>query len=343
MQAQIDGRSVPLEYDQTAAFALGLAQSGVWSRELLGFLSSDWLDISPTMLLALEPHQLGRIPVVFVHGTASSPGRWADMMNDLFDDPRIADNYEFWFFTYATGNPIPYSALLLREHLQQAIAGLGGAAADPALGRIVVVGHSQGGLLAKMLAIDSGSRLWDAVSRRPLDQMALSVNSREQLRRALFVTPLPELHRVVFIATPQRGSFVAGFSISRMIGRLVFLPLHLAEMAADLVTDNADALAVNPRVAGFSSISGMTPGNPLINALASIPVAPGIRANSIIAVQGDGPIETGNDGVVEYSSAHIDGVESELVVRSGHSTQQTPATIEEVRRILLQNLADKPL
>ena len=54
----------------------------------------------------------------------------------------------------------------------------------------------------------------------------------------------------------------------------------------------------------------------------------------IIPVKGTGPVQDGNDGVVEYQSAHIDDVESELIVRSGHSTQATPETIEEVRRIL---------
>ena len=64
-------------------------------------------------------------------------------------------------------------------------------------------------------------------------------------------------------------------------------------------------------------------------------MAPSIQAHSIIAVEGDGPVEKLDDGVVAYSSAHIEGVESELVVRpSSHSTQGNPQTIEEVRRIL---------
>lgn len=49
------------------------------------------------------------------------------------------------------------------------------------------------------------------------------------------------------------------------------------------------------------------------------------------------PPEQGNDGVVEYKSAHIEAVESELVVRSGHSTQGTSETIEEVRCILYEH------
>jgi hypothetical protein len=81
----------------------------------------------------------------------------------------------------------------------------------------------------------------------------------------------------------------------------------------------------------------MDASNPFLRTLASLPIAPGVHAHSIIAVKGTGPIEEGADGVVAYRSAHIEGVESELVVRSGHSTQGTPETIEEVRRILYEH------
>jgi hypothetical protein len=69
-----------------------------------------------------------------------------------------------------------------------------------------------------------------------------------------------------------------------------------------------------------------------------IPVTPPIHAHSIIAVKGDDLPPKGGDGVVKYTSAHVEGVESELVVRSGHSCQGKPSTIEEVRRILLRHL-----
>ena len=106
----------------------------------------------------------GRIPVVLVHGTASSPFRWADMVNDLLEDKEIRDHYEFWFFRYNTGNPIPLSANVLRHSLEDAVKSLGGVQADPALGRMVVIGHSQGGLLTKMISIESGTKIWDAMS-----------------------------------------------------------------------------------------------------------------------------------------------------------------------------------
>ena len=59
-----------------------------------------------------------------------------------------------------------------------------------------------------------------------------------------------------------------------------------------------------------------------------------VKAHSIIAVEGEGPVADGDDGVVKYSSAHIEPVESELVVKPSRSTQGNPHTIEEVRRIL---------
>jgi hypothetical protein len=78
----------------------------------------------------------------------------------------------------------------------------------------------------------------------------------------------------------------------------------------------------------------MSPLSNFIHALENIPVASDVTGNSIIAVDTDGPVTQGNDGVVQYSSAHIEPVESELVVRSGHSAEGNPHTIEEVRRIL---------
>jgi len=74
--------------------------------------------------------------------------------------------------------------------------------------------------------------------------------------------------------------------------------------------------------------------------MAATPIARGVHANSIIAIAGNGPVESGNDRVVAYSSAHLEGVDSEYIVRSTHSVQSNPYAIEEVRRILLLHAAD---
>ncbi len=339
LDARIGRETVPLEYDQTAARALSLVKASASGNEYWGFLNGSLFDRSPGQLVALQPHQRGRMPVILVHGTASSPFRWADMVNDLLEYPAIREHFEFWFFSYATGNPIPYSALQLRRSIEDAVRQLGGTAADPALGRITVIGHSQGGLLAKLLVIDPDDRLWTAIDRRPLNSLKLTDASRTLIRDTLFVRPLPNVQRVVFVATPQRGSYVAAFSISHLIGQLVALPVAVSQAGKEVLSGNGANVVVDPTRTQLGSIYGMSPGSPFIKALAAVPVAPGVHVHSIIPVQTDGPLAEGSDGVVRYASAHIEGVDSELVVHSGHSTQSNPATIAEVQRILLLQLA----
>ncbi len=200
---------------------------------------------------------------------------------------------------------------------------------------MVLIGHSQGGLLVKMQVINSGDRFWDSVSKKPLDELQLSDKTRDLLRRAMFVEPLPEVSRVVFICTPHRGSFVAARNIIRNLVRaLIALPTNLAGVDKEII-QNRDALQSGVSLVVPSAVDNMSPRHHFIRTLQTIPVASSITVNSIIAVETDGPVEQGNDGVVEYSSAHIEPVESELVVRpSSHSTQGNPHTIEEVRRIL---------
>src|SRR5262249_9427709 len=156
-----------------------------------------------TQLKALTPYSRGRIPVVFVHGTASSAGRWAEMLNELDNDPALIDRFQFWFFQYDTGNPILYSAMLLREALTDRGHALDPTGSDPALQDMVVIGHSQGGLLTKVTAIDSGTAFWDGVAKKPFDPEDFSPETAALIQRALFVKPLPFVKRVVFISTPH--------------------------------------------------------------------------------------------------------------------------------------------
>jgi hypothetical protein len=107
---------------------------------------------------------------------------------------------------------------------------------------------------------------------------------------------------------------------------------------ADLLEGNSDDLLLDPRGPNFGSVYGMRPGSRFLEALAATPIAPGIAAHSIIPVTGSGASENASDGVVTYRSAHIDGVESELVIPfSGHSVQGHPLATAEVRRILLEH------
>ncbi|WP_342348843.1 hypothetical protein [uncultured Nitrospira sp.] len=331
----IQGRVVPLEIEFTSSLAASLAEAPVWARELKGFFMGDSLAGGSGELIALEPYRPGRIPVVFVHGTASGSGRWADMTNDLIVDPSIRNQFQFWFFSYDTGNPILYSAALFREILQKTVDQLQRKYQDPALQAMVIIGHSQGGLLTKLTAVDSGNTFWDEISHQPLEGMKLSDQTRDLLQRSLFIESLPFVNRLVFIATPQHGSYVAGSWGAHQLAKFVKLPGRVMSGITDLMTLKLDTLKLDLQGMNLGSVSAMEPGSPLMKILPVTPLAPGVSGHSIIAVEGDGPVEEGNDGVVAYQSAHLEGMASEFVVRSGHSCQSNTHTIQEVRRILL--------
>jgi len=292
-------------------------------------------------IFLMEPYRPGRIPVVFVHGTASSPARWAEMFNELSNDQALWGQYQFWVFTYNTGNPVVYSAGILAEGLRKTVQELDPHGKDPALRKMVVIGHSQGGLLTKLTVIDTGTKLWDIASDVPFEEFQASPETKEILRRSVFFTPVPSVKRVVFLSTPHGGSFVAGGWIGRLTSKLISVPFNLADSMKEAVTLNPQFRAWRSMKEIPKSTDNMDPKSRFVQMYNTFPVAPGVTAHSIIAVKNPkDPKEKWSDGVVEYKSAHIDGVASELIVNSGHSTQDHPETIEEVRRILLEHLRE---
>jgi len=336
-------RQAALEFEPTAALAFGVAQSRFWEFEQRGFFSGDFgqdFDLGVRMLAPYDPK---RIPVVFVHGTASSPWRWAEMINHLQSRSKLLERYQFWLFQYNTGSPIPFSAGMLRQSLGELVAELDPEGDDAALKQMVIVGHSQGGLLAKLCAVESGDAFWDNLSTAPIDELDLRPETRQLLTRSLFFTPLPFVGRVVFVATPHRGSFLAERWIVRFAGGMVSLPRELIDAAGDFIVEDDDRILLRDLDDMPSSVDNMRRDNQFLQTLASMPIAHGIEAHSIIAVsvESDDPA-LAHDGVVSVESQRIEGVETEFIVRSGHSTQRHPITIGEVARILRDALEDTP-
>jgi hypothetical protein len=188
------------------------------------------------------------------------------------------------------------------------------------------------------MVTDSGTRFWDAAVKVPLEQLELKPATRALLEKTMFFTPLPFVTRMVFIATPHRGSFRVTTFIRSLVQRLVTLPVTVVEGLAEATQSNPDAVSLKALGGIPNAVGNMRPRNRFVQTLAASPLAPGVTAHSIIAVRGEGPITSGNDGVVAYESAHLEGVASEKVVRSSHSTQSEPDTIQEVRRILREHV-----
>ena len=337
-QVQIGTRKVPLHADVTVPFAYSLEDSPAWKFGLSGFFSSEQEVDRLGGLYMIGPYRPGKIPVVFVHGTVSSPATWAQMLNTLQGDRQLRERYQFWLYLYTTGKPIALSAAHLRGSLKEIVSALDPNGTNAALQQMVVIGHSQGGILTRLMVVESGKETWRGVAGKDFEEFEFTNELRDLLRQSFFFQPLPFVRRVVFVATLHRGSYVAGNRIGRLSSKLISLPKNFLQFAQDLNT----AKILPPEFEGKipTSVDNMTPTHPFTKTFSQLPLSPGVKSHSIIAVKGSGKLEEGNDGVVAYESAHLEGVESELVVRSGHSVQNNPQAIEEVRRILLEHLRE---
>jgi pimeloyl-ACP methyl ester carboxylesterase len=292
-----------------------------------------------TGLCLLRPYERGKVPVLFIHGLWSTPCSWDGMIHSLEDDPALAKRYQFWTFGYSTGDPIPYSAHLLRNALDDLRRQLDPDKSDRTFERLVVVGHSMGGLLAKLLVVEPGDRLWQCISDRPFADLHGDGSDRELFRSGLMFSARPDVARVVFIATPHRGSPVDRGAVGRIGARLVRKSCPLQAAHDRLVAQNPpDYFRDFFRRALPTSIDELEEGNAILNALVELPVRAS-KAHSIIAVRGEPRPGEGSDGLVRYTSAHIDPVASELIVSSGHLCQDHPRVIAEVQRILDEDRA----
>ena len=332
-------REIPLETDTTAATAYKLAEEEIWSFGVDAFLGR--LQDVPSRLFRFQPYDPDRVPVILVHGTLSSPVWWAEMINTLSGDPVLGKKYQFWYFFYNSSRLITVSALDLRKAIEANIKKLDPEHSSPAMQNMVIIGHSQGGLLAKLTAVNTGNSLLKTVINGNLDNLPTSEENKRMIRENMVITPVPSVKRLIFISTPHKGSYLSKSFARNLVHRVIALPVTLVKGLTGIYGFLSDKVKSHWQGKIPNSVDAMSSDDPLLQAIAGTPLAPGVKGHSIIAVKDDTTdLQDGDDGVVEYKSAHFTGMESEFIVHSGHSCQDKPETIEEVRRILLQHLAE---
>ena len=330
-QIHIGGRAVSIHRDLSAPFAYSASSDG--NNAVAAFRSPEATK-NGQGLYALEPYQPGKIPIIFVHGLISDSTTWVAMVNELHAQPDIQARYQFWAFEYPTGEPFVLSALKLREELAEAIALLDPHGLDHALSNMVIMGHSMGGLVAKLQVTSSKTYLWESFANRPLDHIVADHETLTKLARASFFEPQPAIKRIIFIATPHRGAEMA----QRVVGRIAST---FVQETAERKAEHRSLIANNPGV--FSpeflkriptSIDLLETTSPVLQAVEKLPISQNVALHSIIGDTGN-PLRTPTDGVVPVKSARHKGVESEFYVRSKHTNvQRNAASINEVIRIL---------
>ncbi|MBR4255351.1 MAG: alpha/beta fold hydrolase [Lentisphaeria bacterium] len=327
-------------------------------RNLLSVMLESDTQEDNSGLYLVEPYQPGKIPVVFIHGLMSSPNTWVQMINSLKNDPMIRKRYQFWFYSYSSGVPVLASAGNLRKALLAAREELATTPETRAnFDRMVLVGHSMGGLVTRTLLQDDPHYILEQVTQRTWDELCSKLSPEElELAEDYAVLPaLPFVHRAVFMAVPHKGSEMAQMSIARLGSRIIHLPQTLLdkvpvffEMFLKLSEDDEEEVERLRSIGGlgadarqtFTGLNDLDPDSSFIRALGSSPIKEGVVYHSIIGDKDQADHAGGSDGVVPYSSSHLDGAASEMIVRSGHSVHRSPAAMRELLRILRRHLRE---
>ena len=297
-------------------------------------------------LYLMQPYSPDKIPVVMIHGLWSSPMTWIEMVNSLLAVPEIRENCQFWFYFYPSGIPWWVSAAELRQAMSDIRQTLDPNGRSARFDETVLIGHSMGGLIARLQVAESGEDVWRLVSDRPLPEFPEERQS--QLRSCFFFEPNRSIRRVVTIATPFKGSDSAN-SFTRWLADKAITPPKLIDLTASLAetvelkTDkksDADQRAES-LLAIQNSIDSLAPDSPFFSVLEQLRTPPNVAFNNIVGVSETEPFSDApkGDGIVDYKSAHLEGIESELEVRASHMTVHTnPAAIQETVRILLEHI-----
>lgn len=349
---EVDGLCVPLQSDLTTPLAYFLSDPRMASLATVGLLRPEKLlafrpgGSKPIMgLYMVQPYEPEKIPVVMVHGLWSSPMTWMEMFNDLRSSPEIRKHYQFWFYLYPTAQPFWISAAQLRKDLAEVREVLDPYHSRPALDQMVLVGHSMGGLLSRLQTIESGNSFWQQVSDQPFHLVRAEPEIRERIADSLFFRPNPSVQRVITIGTPHRGSRFSNRTTQWLLEKLIRLPEVVLNVQERFYRENQQLIRDERLLRIDTSVESLDPDCPFFQVMLASQRAPWVKYHNIVGmVPREGIMKyliAEGDGVVGYPSAHMDDVQSEVIVPADHgSVHAHPRAVREVRRILLEHLAE---
>lgn len=324
---QLHGRTYPLAADFSAPLAVMLEQTEPAKHELSRALNPEKF-AHTAAIERLQPYDPNKTIVLVIHGLMDSQATWIPMINKLRGDPLIRRHYQFWFYSYPSGYPYPYSAAILRHELDEIERRY------PPRKPMVVIGHSMGGCISRLLLTESGDKLCSSIFGCPLEQVPLSGHAREYFRDELFFHHRPEIGRVIFIAAPLRGSNLAKGVIGRIGAMLIRPARRAAEASREMLhlTSNR-AIELRPKRRA-NSVDTLSPESRFVQAINTIPITRGVPYDTIVGDRGRGDSPNSSDGIVPYWSSYLAGAETAHIVPSGHSAHQDPQAIDAVQKIL---------
>ncbi|MFM8807669.1 MAG: lipase family alpha/beta hydrolase, partial [Chthoniobacterales bacterium] len=332
----LDDRTYPLAGDFQGPLALALDELHMEKSELLGLFKPQEF-AGRARLARLQPYDARKIPVVFIHGLGNSPATWAPLIEFLRGDPGFRENYQVWFYSYPSGLPYPLAAAYLREQLTEIRR------QHPGTREAVVVGHSMGGMISRLLITDSKMDLWDLYFDKPPDKLSFSEKTRRMLAGMLLFKPVQHINRIIFVSASHRGSNDAVGFWGRLGASVVGSPVEDEEVYAEAIAQARPEAREHSRNRLPNSIDLLDPDSLFLEKVNSLPTAPGVPYHSLIGDRGKGGYldrtkPSSSDGLVPYWSSHMDGARSERIIPSGHWSHLHPLGMAEIKRILMLHI-----
>lgn len=331
---RVGTNEVPLAANFTSGYGLWLARSG-FAAQAINTLFGRATGLADPHIYLMQPFDPNRRIVLMLHGLASSPEAWINVANEVLGDEVLRQHYQIWQVYYPTNAPLAYNNFHIRAALKTALKTLDPAGTSMASNHIVAVGHSMGGVLSRLMISSSGEELWDSF----LENYPWQRRKLDQVMPYLKFEPVPQIKRAIFVAAPHRGTPFAENNLSRWLSNLISLPVNMARRFSDVLivnpaNDNGNK-GDGKSVRIPNSINNLSDRDTFVRLASNMPMSAAVPYHSIIGNYTPKlGLEDSDDGVVPYISAHLVGAQSELVIPSWHSVQETPQAILEIRRIL---------
>ncbi|MBU8977410.1 alpha/beta hydrolase [Lysobacter sp. MMG2] len=331
----IGAHRFPLARDTSAGYAWGMEVSKLERLGLWGLIGGRQIGQRAGLYL-LEDYDPGKRPLVMIHGLGSNPLIWSRLSNAVWGADDLRARFQIWQVVYQTDAPLLVARLRLQDYLDAAWRELDPKGERKARAGTVLIGHSMGGVVSRLLCAHSGDALWNAAFLVPPASLRASAEDLALIQRIFSFHPYPGVSRAVFLAAPHRGSPSAATLPGRVTRDLVGRRAVEVHALRRIALANPEAIRPELRAVfeqgWINSITTLQAEQPVRRAAEALLPAPGIAYNTIAGVQPGRRMKS--DGVVPLESALIPGAESSLVVESGHRVHEHPLAVAEVLRIL---------
>jgi len=374
------GEDYPLAANFSASYGLWLSENQLNSVGYLNLLAPQ-NEASLPRLFKLEPYDPNKRVIIMLHGLASSPATWVNLTNDIFNDATLRDNYQVWQVFYPTNLPILENRYQIQQLIETAYQQVDPDAQDAASSNSVIISHSMGAVIARMLVSDTNlSTRLDTLNAAPKSSavsqaidgplvnedtadlpdlsndrqvsamLKKSYGNNKELADRFALKPLKQVDTVVFLSAPFRGTDYADRWFTRAMRRIIHLPLGLVQTVTSNLTTIATEgeLAQNPLGALYleNGASQLSDKSSFVKLTKDLPIVPEVTYHSIIA-NADSDIARGlselQSSMVSFDlSQEIEDSQAITVAGSG----STGATVHDISKpeaneVVLPNEAEQ--